>query len=77
MVDLAARQLSARNSANRFQQITGTPIKKFFHVITGFDVIAFDEWLKTPDGTSTDEFITQKYGEDEGAELSALIKSLF
>jgi len=27
-----------------------------------FDIIKFDKWLRTPDGISTKDYLTQKYG---------------
>lgn len=27
-----------------------------------FDIVKFDKWLQTPDGTSTKDYLDQKYG---------------
>ena len=35
-----------------------------FMTFHGFDVVKFDEHLKTPDGTSTKDFIQKQYGDD-------------
>lgn len=35
--------------------------RRFFNVISGFDVVAFDEYLQTPDGVSTKQHIETKY----------------
>lgn len=58
----------------KFQEVFGVPLAQFMDPIPvlGFDVIAFDEWLGTPDGTSTYDYLLQKYGK----EAQTLIKSL-
>ena len=40
--------------------------------LKNFDIVAFDKWLQVPDGTSTKDFITEKYGN----RAAALVKSL-
>jgi hypothetical protein len=56
-----------------FQQIFSIGLNKFLDPITGFDVIKFDEWLKVPDGTSTKDYLTKKYG----VRSAALVMELF
>jgi len=46
-----------------FKAIFGFSLSRFWNPILGFDVIKFDEWLKVPDGVSTADFVTAKYGE--------------
>ena len=36
---------------------------KFYHPLFGFDVIAFDKWLKVPDNQSTKDYLLEHYGE--------------
>lgn len=68
LVELVAKQrdIIARNSAE-FHAIFGVPLHHFYEkgasIITGFDVVKFDEFIKTPDGTSTNDHITAVYGE--------------
>lgn len=50
-------------NGDQFKRIFGVPLKDFMDILTGFDVVKFDQYLKTPDGTSTKNYITQKYGE--------------
>ena len=46
-----------------FQQIFGVALSKFWKGnITGFDVIAFDDWLKPHEGESTRDAVWRKYG---------------
>jgi len=70
--------LLSPETGEKFKQIFGVSIKNFFNEkfaligIIDFDIIAFDEWLKVPDGTSTRDFIIQKYSK----EAAEFIKSL-
>ena len=61
-----ANQNKDKLNANRdeFQRVFGIPLHRFFHPFWGFDVIKFDEWLKTPDGTSTADYIKQTKGQN-------------
>lgn len=34
----------------------------FWHPIFGFNAVKFDDWLCVPDGTSTNDFVTKKFG---------------
>ena len=50
--------------AGSFQSVFGVSLGKFWSVLTGIDIVKFDEeFMKTPDGVSTEEFVKQKYGE--------------
>ena len=42
--------------------------------LTGFQICTFDEDLGVPDGTSTKDFILQKFGKDAVALVENLIK---
>jgi len=42
--------------------------------LTGFNIIKFDEAIKTPDGTSTKDWIIKKYGKEAGDLIDWLIK---
>ena len=45
-----------------FRQTFGIPLAKFWHPIFGFDVVAFDTWLGTPDGISTYDYLRDTKG---------------
>lgn len=45
-----------------FEATFGLSLHRYLHPIFGFDVVRFDQDIRTPDGTSTEQFITQKYG---------------
>jgi hypothetical protein len=50
--------------ANRtkFSNIFGINLGQFFTLILGFDIVTFDKFLQVPDGISTKQYITDKYG---------------
>ena len=56
-----------------FRHTFGRELTAFMHPLLGFDVIAFDDYLKTPDGQSTNDFITEKYGEAACEMIHALL----
>jgi len=58
--------------SGRFLCYFKKPIDDFMHPIFGFDIIKFDNFLETPDGTSTKDFLKRKYGK----EASKLIERL-
>lgn len=47
-----------------FRRLFGTSLWHYLDLLTGFDIVRFDDWLKTPDGTSTADFLKQKYGNE-------------
>jgi hypothetical protein len=62
-----------------FKEIFGVSLMRFsdrlIKALTGhysFNIIGFDEWLRTPDDVGMDTYITEKYGKD----ASELVKSL-
>ncbi len=73
--NLAYRQATARTRQwDNFLRVFGISLKHFWiDNILGFNVIAFDDWLKTPDGISTRDFIRQKYGDEAVAIVEDLI----
>ena len=54
--------------SEKFEQTFKVSFRRFFNYVTGFDVIAFDDYLETPDGVSTKEVIEVRYG-SEAAQL--------
>ena len=65
MADLVSLNKQKLNS-NRadFARFFGVPLHRFMHPLFGFDVIEFDDWLGTPDGKSSHEFIIEKFGKE-------------
>lgn len=48
-----------------FENIFHIRFMNYFDWITGFDIVKFDEqFLKTPEDTSTKDFVTTQYGKE-------------
>jgi hypothetical protein len=45
-----------------FQGFFKVPLASYMNDYTGFDIVKFDEMIKTPDGVSTHDFVKRKYG---------------
>lgn len=56
----------------QFEEIFRVPFRRFFNIMSGFDIVAFDDYLETPNGISTKQHIEAVYG----AEAVALIENL-
>ena len=59
-------------NGKQFQRVFGVPLNNYIDPITGFDIVKFDEFLKTPDNVSTADFLEGKFG----VEAKNLIESL-
>ena len=55
-----------------FRSIFRLELHDYMNYLTGFDIVKFDEAVKTPDGISTREWIQTQYG----AEAINLIRKL-
>uniref|UniRef100_A0A6M3L880 Uncharacterized protein n=1 Tax=viral metagenome TaxID=1070528 RepID=A0A6M3L880_9ZZZZ len=62
-VELGLAHRARLSKAREFQTQFGTDLKQFLDPFTGFDVIAFDHWLETPDDMSTADYLKSKYGQ--------------
>jgi len=60
----------------KFESIFKLSLRNYAHPIFGFDIIKFDEDLKTPDGTSTSDFIKKKYSKEASELISKMINTL-
>ena len=45
-----------------FNSTFGKPLLRFWHPLFGFDIARFDDFMRTPDGKSLSDFITEKHG---------------
>lgn len=61
------------SNRDKFQRTFGVPLHRFMHPLFGFDVIAFDDFLKTPDGQSTHDYLLEKFGQEADALIESLI----
>lgn len=57
-----------------FKQTFNLKLSDFVDCVGGFDVIKFDKILKVPDGISTRDFITKKYGEAATALIDKFLR---
>lgn len=60
---------------DQFKRIFGVGTHSFVNPFTGFDVIAFDEFVKTPDGVSTRDHVLTTYGADAVRLVEVLLKA--
>ncbi|GEM_PF-2426731 len=61
-------------NADEFRRTFGVMLQKFMSPITGFDIVRFDEFLRTPEGISTRDYINRKYGSKAVGLIERLIK---
>lgn len=73
-------ELQSADTAAKFKHFFQTDIHPFIvdprlNVLGyyQFNIVKFDEWLRTPDGTSTKDYIKQKYGDEASAFIEHLI----
>ncbi len=63
--EMIGRRADIRNRLNqKFFETFGVPLRQYFDMTFGFDVVKFDEVVKPPDGTSTADAIRSRWGED-------------
>lgn len=63
-----------KENTKKFQSVFGVSLETFSDSLFGFDVVGFDEWLKTPDGTSTADFTKEKFGQEGLDIINSLIE---
>ena len=56
-----------------FKIIFKSELQAYMSPLFGFDIVKFDDYLKTPDGTSTNDFVTKNYGEEGCSLIKKLI----
>lgn len=61
-------------NADEFRRTFGVVLHKFMSPITGFDIVRFDDFLGTPEGISTRDYINRKYGIKAVRLIERLIK---
>ena len=52
-----------KEDSRTFKKYFGVPLVDFVDVITGFDIVKFDEFLKVPEDKSLKEYLTSEYNE--------------
>ncbi|OGC94154.1 MAG: hypothetical protein A2W25_12280 [candidate division Zixibacteria bacterium RBG_16_53_22] len=53
---------------DKFMHIFNVPLTRWMHPLYGFDIGAFDDWIKTPADISLRDHIFNIYG-DEGVQI--------
>ena len=61
-------------NAEKFRRTFGVALHKFMSPLVGFDIVRFDEFLGTPEGISTRDYINRKYGIKAVELIEKLIK---
>jgi len=66
------KKLQSENRAEFYKTFEVT-LETFWETLTGFDIIKFVEFIKTPDGISASDWTTEKYGENADKLIERLI----
>ncbi len=56
-----------------FHKVFHLQLRDYMSIVTGFDVVKFDEHLAVPEGISTREWIRQQYGDNAVSLVETLI----
>ncbi len=56
-----------------FHQVFHLQLRDYMNIVTGFDVVKFDQHLHVPEGVSTREWIRQQYGDNAVVLIETLI----
>ena len=57
-----------------FRDVFGIELKSLTHPLFGFDVVKFDEIIKTPDGVSCADHVKATYGDDALKMIENMLK---
>lgn len=58
-----------------FKETFNANLMVFWCVYTGFNIVAFDEWMKTPDEVSLSDYVASIHGEDARALILSVIRA--
>ena len=58
---------------SKFQEVFGITLSNFMDPITGFKIVEFDQYIKTPDGISTRDYLLRNSGEETVKLIEILI----
>jgi len=71
---LGRRNAEAHRHANRFQELFGVPLSRFWDPSMGFDIVRFDETIKPATNQSLRDCIAAKYGTHATQLIESLIR---
>jgi hypothetical protein len=72
---LGKRNAEAQRQANRFRELFGLPLGKFWHPLTGFDIVRFDDVIKPGKDQSLRTCVEAKYGPEAMHLIESLIQA--
>jgi hypothetical protein len=72
---LGQRNAEVQRQANRFRQVIGLPLSKFWHPLTGFDIVRFDDVIKPARNQSLRACVKAKYGQEAVQFIESLIRA--
>lgn len=72
---LGKRNAQACGQSNRFHALFGLSLAKFWHPLTGFDIVAFDDVIRPARNQSLRDCIKMKYGNDAAQLIENLIRA--
>lgn len=75
LTTLARRNAKAHRQAPQFRQLFNLPLSQFWHSITGFDIVKFDDAIKPGSNQSLKDCIESKYGREAVQLIKDLIES--
>lgn len=59
--------------ADAFFRVFRVPLRRFWNNLTGFDIVAFDGWLQTPDGVNIPTHADARFGDGAGALIQQVL----
>ena len=72
MKALIGREITEQDKI-KFKAIFKKEIVYFMNPVFGFDIFGFDKYIQTPDGKSTSDWLTEKYGKKAEQFIRGLI----
>ena len=75
LTKLGQRNAEVQRQANRFRNLFGMPLSRFWHPLTGFDIVRFDDAVKPGKNQSLRERVEVKYGTEAVQFIEMLIRA--
>jgi hypothetical protein len=70
---LGKRNVQAHKQSRRFLQLFGLRLTQFWHPLTGFDIVAFDDVIKPDFNQSLHDYVQTRYGPEAVQLIADLI----
>jgi hypothetical protein len=75
LATLGRRNAEVHRRANRFRELFGWPLSKFWQPFTGFDIVRFDDVIRPAKNQSLRACVEAKYGEEAVRLIEYLIRA--